>query len=156
MQFVRWHEKFEIGIPRLDTQHRDLANLLNRLRTAVEAKEPFAELQALAAELTLLVRLHFSDEEMIMEGAQYPGLAQHQICHGEFTNGILELQKHLVFHQSGPFSQIINFELEWIATHIEEEDSKFGDWLRKTVTGKDLQAPCEQDKVSSIPTSAGP
>jgi hemerythrin len=156
MQFFQWHEDLQIGVPRLDTQHRELIDLLNRLRTAVQAKQPLAELQALATELTLHVRLHFSDEEMIMEGAQYPELPQHRACHGEFTEGILELQKHLVFHHASYFLQIMNFELEWIAKHLEEEDGKFGEWLRKTATEADLQRRCKQDEASSIPTSAGP
>lgn len=156
MQFFRWRDEFETGIPRLDTQHRQLVELLNRLRAAVQAKEPLAELQALATELTLHVRLHFSDEEMIMEGAQYPGTVQHRSRHGEFTDGILELQRHLVLHRSSYFVQIMNFELEWIARHLEEEDSKFGEWLRKTATDTDFPSPSKQVEVSSIPTSPGP
>ena len=149
------HEWPQVGVPRLDAQHRQLVVLVNRLDFAVKANDGVRELWNLAAELTLQTRLHFLDEEMIMEGAQYPALAEHRFRHAEFTEGLLRLQKQLKFNRSDHFRQIVRYELEWITKHLEDSDEAFGAWLKKTggiaaVIGNDGEVPFWQ-ATSSTP-----
>ncbi len=118
------------GVPRLDAQHEQLLQLARHMQAAFASGRPLGELRRLAAVLTLHVRLHFMDEEMFMEGAGFPGLAIHRRCHQEFTEGLLRLETSLHRGGRGNFQEIVEYELQWITHHLEEEDDQLGRWLR--------------------------
>lgn len=138
--------RLQCGVARLDEQHVRLLSLLREMQQAVAQKSPLSELQRLAALLTLHARLHFLDEETFMEGAEYPGLAQHRERHGEFTEGLLRLQERLRGARNG-FEKIAHYEMEWITQHLQEENRDRDLWLRLGAQGADASG----DRPSPIP-----
>jgi hemerythrin len=150
----RRRDELEVGVSHLDAQHRRLVELLVGMQAALIEKQPAKELRRLAAALTLHARIHFSDEEMIMEGAAYPGLAKHREMHREFTDGILRLQTKLRFRRTEQFAELLNFEREWIARHLDEQDGQFSLWLQENAVEEDLGRIGEVTGNSSIPITA--
>src|ERR1700761_6363720 len=114
------------GVPRLDTQHEQLVQLVREIKAAFERQGPVCELRRLAAVLTLHTRLHFMDEEIFMEGAGYPGLLAHRHRHAEFTEGLLRLQSGLLSTKREQLANIVEYEMLWIQQHLEQEDDELG------------------------------
>jgi hemerythrin len=123
--------RVESRVARLDVQHEQLLKLLGEMRQALEDGRPAGELRRLSALLTLHTRMHFMDEETFMEGAEYPGLARHRVRHTQFTEGLLRFEKGLRTASQRDFREIVQYELQWIAQHLEEEDDELGGWVRE-------------------------
>ena len=141
------------GVPRLDTQHEQLLQLVKEIHAALAQRRPVHELRRLATLLTLHTRLHFMDEEMFMEGAEYPGLEAHRHRHAEFTEGLLRLQSGLLAPRAVQFRQIVEYELRWIHQHLEAEDDELGRWLKENETFGEYQDWERASDPGSIPTS---
>lgn len=78
---LQWHEAYECGQPTIDSDHRELFDLANRLlqRAGAAAEGP----EAIAALETLVdhIRVHFDHEELILEQCHYSHLAEHRRAH---------------------------------------------------------------------------
>ena len=78
---LQWHEAYESGHPTIDSDHRqlfDLANvLLQRAGAAVEGPEAIAALETLLDH----IRVHFAQEEQILEERNYSHLTEHRRAH---------------------------------------------------------------------------
>ncbi|ABF42650.1 Hemerythrin-like, metal-binding protein [Candidatus Koribacter versatilis Ellin345] len=131
MDEVGVRDRLTFGIPRLDSQHEQLLQLVRQMREADAGGKSLCELRLLAATLTLHTRMHFMDEEMFMEGAGYPGLEAHRRRHAEFTEGLLRLQSGLLSTSRSQFARIVEYELGWIHQHLEDEDNELGRWLEE-------------------------
>jgi len=141
------------GVPRLDTQHEQLEQLVREINAAFEQKRPVCELRRLAAVLTLHTRLHFMDEEIFMEGAGYPGLVAHRHRHAEFTEGLLRLQSGLFSTKLEQFASLVEYEMRWIQQHLEEEDGEMRRWLSENELFNQCDGWERESNGSSIPTS---
>jgi hemerythrin len=145
MEFFQWRDELSVGVYRLDQQHQNLIALLNKLYAAVQVGRPAGELRMLCSQLTLHTRLHFSDEEMIMEGAEYPRLREHRARHSEFTEGLLRLQQRLAKRGTNRYAEMMDYEFAWFASH-QKADGEFGAWLRERTRKSDVVS-----EASSIP-----
>ncbi|MCK6519793.1 hemerythrin family protein, partial [Myxococcota bacterium] len=79
-----WTPGMSVGVPELDSQHRELFTRLNRLVAAIRAGRGSADVAPVLAFLDDYTREHFADEERVMERAGYPALAEHRAQHAGF------------------------------------------------------------------------
>lgn len=66
MKIVYWNEKFEVGIPEIDEQHRTLIELINQLSSAISRKDSISVINDISNKLIQYMALHFRDEEEII------------------------------------------------------------------------------------------
>ena len=78
---VEWRSALETGIPEVDTQHKELATLLNRLYEAVISGASEDELIGLLETLAHHTRRHFDFEEAYMDEHGTPGIEGHKRAH---------------------------------------------------------------------------
>ena len=131
--YVKWDDRYSIGIPLVDNQHKQLVVLTNELYKACHfsneaAKEKFRKA---IREAVAYVKFHFSVEERIMEKADYPEYAVHKKHHIEFIQEILN--NVMAFETGKRFvpRQFAKFLWDWILSHIAITDSKLRDHLLK-------------------------
>jgi hemerythrin len=126
MMIVEWHDKFSIGIPLIDNQHKALVLITNKLYNAGSSDEQFAET---IKEAVAYVKFHFSVEEQIQARTAYPGYEEHKKLHAEF---IREILNHVVAFKEGKKfvpHQFVHFLKDWVLSHIALVDKKMGDYL---------------------------
>ena len=86
---LSWKESFCCGNQQIDSQHRALFHVANRLFEAVLSGRPTPEISAIIARLLADVGQHFRDEQSILETAAFPGLSEHIAEHTKlFTRGV--------------------------------------------------------------------
>lgn len=79
---LQWSEAYECGENTIDTQHRQLFNLANRLiESAFSADNRSPAFHAAFDELLAHVARHFADEEVILKSMRYAKLEAHQRAH---------------------------------------------------------------------------
>jgi hemerythrin len=130
-EFVEWQEKYALGIPKIDDQHKQLFALTNELYTACHAGgEKLTDAFMDAAHKAVdYVRLHFSDEEKMLERVHYPALAEHRTQHETFVKHVLESTK--AFGTMPPLAafEFVRFLRDWILSHILVNDKAYGKYI---------------------------
>ncbi|MBN2894278.1 MAG: bacteriohemerythrin [Campylobacterales bacterium] len=120
-----WNEHFNTGIEAIDTQHRQLVVLLNRLATLVAYQASKEELNAIFDELIDYTVYHFQTEEAIWHRylKQDSLEREHQAVHQTFVDTVVRLgQERLSKPIVALADETLEFLARWLASHILETD----------------------------------
>lgn len=126
--WITWEDKYNLGIPVIDEQHRKLVDLCNELyeglkqHRANEGEGWQTVLSNTLREAVQYTKFHFDAEEKILMAAGYKNLAHHKQCHVEFVDA---LTKVLFSFQKATLQTAFEFSAylkEWVLTHIAYED----------------------------------
>ena len=134
MTIVRWSETYETGIPRIDVQHRDLLQTINRLHECVHAG---AGPEKILSTLTFLIEYaetHFREEETLMQKSDFPGLEEHRNEHQSFASKVIGFRAQLQTEGSNLHpADLILFIVGWFSAHIMETDMQMRDWVHPRI-----------------------
>lgn len=125
---IRWDSKFSIGIPVIDKQHKKLFMLCNTLQMVLSDKTLSnnweEEYKYALKECVEYVKIHFRDEEKLMQAAGFAGLKEHKEIHASFVRKVLEFSSAESYSIGAAF-QLVRFLYEWILSHIAHDDKLF-------------------------------
>ncbi|MFA5941614.1 MAG: bacteriohemerythrin [Sinimarinibacterium sp.] len=131
MPLVEWTPDFEVGSCAMDQQHQQLIEIVNRYRTALNRKAPRAELVTIFEEVADYARHHFREEEALMVGHAYPGLAAHRQTHRQLMDRVTELLLNLRAGEPAAARQIQSFLTHWLTAHILDTDVKYKPFVHR-------------------------
>jgi hemerythrin len=128
---VDWDDRYLIGIPLIDEQHKELIRLTNTLyESCLQGDEAARKKFKRTIQGTVdYVRFHFSAEEQILKNVNYPELASHKKQHEKFVKQVLEEAKNFVEGKKFVPNTFVRFLRDWILTHIAMEDRKYADYI---------------------------
>jgi hemerythrin len=123
----------ETGVEKIDTQHRELINRINKLLAAGESTTSEAETQKTIDFLGEYVIKHFGDEEELQIKSNYPKYPEHKEKHTSFINDFFKLKREFAGKtNSFEFSMKLNNSLiTWITKHIKGDDAEFGNYYKE-------------------------
>ncbi len=134
VEIFPWDDNFNTGIALIDEQHRQLANMLNKLSNYMAYQSDLSGLNAIFDGLAEYAVYHFESEEKIWEQhfqqqALYgdPLLADHIEGHNRFTLAVREMRHS---KDSKPIemlaAEVLDFLTRWLVSHILETDRYMG------------------------------
>lgn len=82
-----WSDKLVFGIARIDAQHKNLFDLA----ATFEGNGDQIRFMKTLAQLSDYIRVHFREEESLLEQCSYPHLAEHKALHVSFKEKFQEL-----------------------------------------------------------------
>lgn len=129
-EFIKWNSKFEIGIPVIDAQHKQLVELCNNLyldimRTNVDDSVWKSAVEKSLHECVDYVKEHFSNEEKIMQAVSYDGFEAHKKMHESFTWKILGTAATFSSMDVSEAIKFVKFLYDWILEHIAHVDKLY-------------------------------
>ncbi|MDR1930155.1 MAG: bacteriohemerythrin [Treponema sp.] len=131
--FVKWDDKYSVGIQLIDDQHKELISLTNALFRGClagpeEAKAYFSETIQGAVDY---VKYHFSAEEKILEEIKFPGYENHKSQHKSFIVKILTDVRS--FEEGKKFvpNAFVRYLRDWILSHIAVMDKQYADYMQQ-------------------------
>ena len=131
MALIDWDEKYDIPHPLINEQHLHLVSLINRLFEQMRAQQGKGELEALFSELVVYARTHFQQEEAVMKGLEFPGLAVHIKEHREFIAKVLDWRKRIEEKTASIDIEVLQFLKKWLTGHILDLDQQYAALLPK-------------------------
>jgi hemerythrin len=128
---IEWNERYSLGIPKIDEQHKELLRLTNELYAAClgedsEAKEQFKNT---ISALVNYVSEHFSAEERLLQRVNYPKYAEHRAEHESFIKKILEQVSCFREGKSFVPNNFVRYLKDWILSHIAVSDKQYATYL---------------------------
>ncbi|GHV44313.1 hemerythrin [Spirochaetia bacterium] len=129
---VEWDNRYAIGIPLIDDQHKELIQLTNELYKSCLAGDEAARANfGTAVKGTVdYVKYHFSAEEKILENVKYPEIGEHKRQHEVFVKQVLEDVQN--FQEGKKFvpNVFVRFLKDWILSHIAVMDTQYAKYIQ--------------------------
>jgi hemerythrin len=127
-----WGPLMEIGVPKIDEQHRELVRRINDLGQAMKRGKGGETVVDLLAFLSSYVDEHFGTEEGFMRKFKYPGIQEHRVYHEVFRK---EFAGKVEAYNADPGARsttldIHGWMMSWLMNHILNVDMKLGDFLQ--------------------------
>jgi hemerythrin len=128
---VEWDDRYSVGIPLVDDQHKELIRWTNTLYESCLQGDEAARVsfkEAIRATVEY-VKFHFGAEEQILKNINYPEFAVHKKQHEEFVKQVLEEVKN--FDEGKKFvpNVFVRYLRDWILTHIAVADKKYAEYI---------------------------
>lgn len=132
MTVLRWQSAMHLGIPAIDTDHKRLVGLLNRLHYAVLAGDDDSGIAQILDDLVGYTQIHFAREEALMQRIGYPDLQSHRGVHeriGAKMQALLEAyrQSPADFDVDGFY----DFVSGWLLHHVLGDDMKLKPYVAR-------------------------
>ena len=123
MALVIWTEQMSVGIPAIDSQHKRLVRIINRLSDRMRERQGrLASAEALEA-ISNYARLHFRFEEEVIRSLGHPDLIYHIQEHQTLSARIHDIQRRFDRTSSGMISiEMLQFLRSWLVGHIIGSD----------------------------------
>jgi hemerythrin len=154
--FLNWRDDWLLGFEPLDRQHLELVESLNQLHRYLLPDDMSrhvdrAGLCRRLSQLLALTRLHFQNEEVLMQIHDYPGMEAH---HREHALLLAELHDCIREIESGrkPFTLANLTALKhWQIDHVINCDRELADYLRRRLRPVcDFPLPVTRDERSPL------
>ncbi len=127
---IEWCESLELREPVVDSEHRYLVQLINNLHEKFEAGIQADNLAKVFSHLLNYVRVHFENEEALMEAINYPDISEHRKKHQELMDQALELSDLYMEREKDITIDTLEFLDKWVVGHIAGFDMKIKEFLK--------------------------
>ena len=125
MSFIEWSEKLSVGIPQVDEEHQNLVKCLNLLDEAAKKGKGSRVMGEILSQLIEYTVTHFEAEEVLMQGAEYPGLKRHKTQHRQLVQKVEKFRGKFVNNGQRITSDMMEFLKYWLSNHILVDDKTF-------------------------------
>lgn len=129
--WVQWDKRLELGIPRIDSQHRKLVAMCNELREALMNRQKRSKDEWLVTVGDVLrqavnyTQTHFTDEEKLMKACGFSGYEAHKQRHKEFVQTITQVLKGFDEMTVTLGFDFADYLRDWVLSHIACEDKQY-------------------------------
>jgi len=128
--FFKWSSEYSVGIDTIDSQHKELINILNRLFVAVFQREGDTVISGILDALVDYTKTHFALEERLMRDAKYKYLEPHIAEHRKLINQLDELCKKHLIEEKTIYFEMLRFLKKWLKDHIKGIDTLYSEDLK--------------------------
>ena len=125
MPFIVWDDLYNIGVPAIDEQHKQIVSIANRMLEALMQQKATREMPFILKEMGTYADTHFRTEEEYMEKAEFPGLEDHKSLHQEFREKVARFQQKLEANDPSLTAELTIFLTTWVTEHFSMIDHQY-------------------------------
>lgn len=131
-KFMAWNDSWLVGIREVDTQHKHLVSLLNKLHEAMVHGEGKQVLGGILSELVNYTKAHFAGEERLMRQHGYAEYNAHKQEHDRLAGQVVKFQQDFTSGAatSSTSVEVLHFLRNWLQHHICGTDKKYVPFLQ--------------------------
>ena len=131
MQLLQWNKELEIGIENVDSQHKQLINMINELTLAVEYNQQNSSLLPIVDRLLEYAGNHFQVESGIFAQYEFPNRVDHEAEHATFIDKVKYIRRQCELLDTPMSAKIREFLLHWFINHIKSKDMEYKRFIYK-------------------------
>ena len=133
MPLIPWDDKFVLGIEEIDTQHKKMLTIINKLDDLFKNKqqEDQVKIDGIIKEMADYAIYHFQTEEKYFELFAYEKTKAHVEIHNQYRTRIEEWrQRYALNRDKMIFFEISNFLQDWWTWHINNTDRDYVPFMK--------------------------
>ena len=127
---IPWRDEFSVGALSMDTQHKQLVALINRLHAALKRGEGSAATGEILKDLIRYTEYHFSAEEKLMEEVRFSGLDAQREAHAKLVARAADAQRRWAAGDGRVTQEVMDLVVNWLPQHIIKMDKQYGPCIR--------------------------
>ncbi|NJC87433.1 MAG: bacteriohemerythrin [Desulfuromonas sp.] len=131
MPLFIWKPSYEMGVPEIDLEHRQLVGTINELFEAMKTGQGREIMDQILDRLIDYAEKHFDNEESFMRAANYPGMPSHEQEHQRFRAHVLEMDMSRRAGKFPPSIELLTYLSDWLREHVTTADKEMGRHLKK-------------------------
>jgi len=135
MPLFLWKKSYELKIPQIDMQHRQLVGMINELSDAMLEQRGYRAVPHILEELAEYVQQHFSDEEKVMKEYNFPETGQHVQEHRDFAEKVIDFKAMYNQDKQVNTRELLYFLCDWLKNHITVNDKAIAKHIRRVEMG---------------------
>lgn len=120
---VEWSDKYLVGIPRIDFEHKIFFDLIIDFETAIKDNSSKEIIENILEEIILYAKFHFRSEENMMARIGYPVFTAHRDIHYHLIDLLNNKLTSLSVGTIRP-TEVLEFLVDWFIKHTTMEDTK--------------------------------
>jgi hemerythrin len=125
MALMEWTDRFLIGVPAMDQQHRRLVEMINRLNEAIQLSRKNPAIPGILTELAECTKSHFEEEEKVMCECGYAGLEGHRDVHQKLLRDVALIMEKVKSGKLAVSMSLVNFIQLWLEKHLVGYDQQY-------------------------------
>ena len=130
-KYVKWNNKYCVGISIIDEQHKKLFSFLNKTIDAKEHSDNKEGLMEVLEEMTQYALEHLHTEEAYMREFDYPECRYHSEEHYRFFTKSITYFDRIVNGDYHISNELIEYLKQWLVNHIQVTDRRYIDCFKK-------------------------
>jgi len=131
MSHVIWRDSYILNVHEIDSQHEEMASLVEGLYDAVAGKESMEKVNRILSDLVDCTREHFFTEERLMREHGYPKYAQHKEEHDELLEQLEFFSQEAMKRSLSVYRFEFDVSRDWFIKHIEKFDKALAIFLNE-------------------------
>lgn len=131
MSIFSWNSSFEIGIDKIDEQHKNLVNIISNLFESMKVGLGYKQVEKTINDLKDYSIIHFTDEENFMMEINFPNFIEHKEAHKYFTDKVDDFANKYKNQEIALSLQILDFLKNWLTNHILTADQEIAQFIEK-------------------------
>ena len=128
---IKWDDKYSLGLPIVDEEHKEFIGILNKAIFAKEHNDNPEEIREVLREMTNYALTHFKTEESYMKVFNYPEYQDHKEEHHEFALKTIAYLDRVINGDYQIACDILEDLKSWLVNHIQVTDQKYIDCFIK-------------------------
>ena len=128
MKFIELTENEMVNVELLDDQHKEMAEIINKLHKELGAKFD-GESKRLLKQLTEITKEHFETEERLMKQYNYVNFFSHKLEHDRFYKKVSDFRVEVETGTTRLNLEFLKSLRKWFFNHFKFNDKKCGDFL---------------------------
>lgn len=128
MASIEWQPAFETGLKPVDSQHRRMVDMINRLDSLSSNNDTdnYDAVGEILSSLTAYTHYHFEEEEALMEKYQYSELDSHLTAHASLKSDLASYVRRWQERDGITPEELLSYLADWLLSHILSVDKKLG------------------------------
>ncbi len=122
---IKWDDKYSVGIPMIDEEHKKFIDIINKATQVKQHDDSPRAMSELLVEMTVYALEHFKTEENYMINFKYYDYKSHKDEHNNFSKIISNYCKKLIEGEFKVMNEILEYLKQWLVNHILVTDKKY-------------------------------
>jgi hemerythrin-like metal-binding protein len=131
--FMKWEPGFNLGITKIDEQHKKIVELINLLSAGILNNDAQLKISSLLDEMAAYADYHFKTEEKYFKTFNFPLLEEHIKEHNAFIEKVKEFKSKYEAGQSVTY-RLMNYLRKWLTDHILDSDREYVDIIKSKIS----------------------
>lgn len=125
MPLITWTDSFSVKVEEIDTQHKKLVEIINKLYDAMKVGKSKDVMGEILTNLISYTATHFKTEEIYFDLYSFPENETHKADHKKFVETVTKFKKDFDSGNATVSLEVMSFLRDWLTKHINGTDKRY-------------------------------